>query len=136
MNTHINVKELKIGNYLSRYFIHKNDNGEIVKLDMDKLVSIYEDTSKFKYKYILLSEDILIKLGFLEINRFNKYKQYEKDLGYPHKNIMIRIIDNNNVSIFNQSECDGQYQFITKLNYLHELQNLCFLITKEELTIK
>lgn len=136
MNKHINIEELKIGNYLNRYTIHKNDNGEIIKLDMDRYLSIYENISKFKYQYILISEDILIKLDFIEIEKFNKYKQYKKDLGQSHKNIMVRIIDNNHVSIFNQSECDGQYQFITKLSYLHELQNLFSLITKEELTIK
>jgi len=56
----------------------------------------------------------------------------------PAKHIYIRTACSKSINgffnLFNSSECDSsEIQFIKKLSYVHQLQNLYFALTQEEL---
>lgn len=78
------------------------------------------------FQPITLTEEWLIKLGFEKSKRTDKC--YEKGL-----NIVISMADNKFRFITGNFVC----QIILKeLEYVHQLQNLYFALTEQELTIK
>jgi hypothetical protein len=105
------AQELRIGNYLKK--------DVVVKIDARSIFDIWEETKE--YQPILLTEEWLLRLGFelLYSNLPNQY-MYGKDL--------IRAM------------CDKRKGFneifvidTPHIKYVHQLQNLHFALTGEEL---
>jgi hypothetical protein len=107
------INELRIGNKI--YY-----NGKVSTIDLMDFVLIKEsDEEQLRYyKPIPLTEDILIKAGFERIN--NKYR-FKKGWHWI-------TIDNCSLYINDKQ--------IVLIDYLHQLQNLYFALTGEELDIK
>jgi hypothetical protein len=111
------ANELRIGqNY-------KHSNGTIIKLDLRFFYAMTNNFDGYKLddlQPIPLTEDILLKCGF---------ECFEFDNGQPNqyrfKSRLIVIRDNVFVD----------YGSSVKILYIHQLQNLYFALTGEELNI-
>jgi hypothetical protein len=80
------------------------------------------------FKPIQLTEEWLLKFGFEKVlNQYKKITDVSKD---TFKNIPFIIL-----FLDNQFQYDD-LRFITNLQYVHQLQNLYFALTGDELTIK
>lgn len=111
------ARELRVGqNYLY--------DGNIIKLDGSFLgMYLQNDTDLYLYP-ILLTEEILLERGF-----------HESDFGY----FILRYDDNDSYLSYKRNNlelCRGmQTTANSKIKYLHQLQNLYFALTGEELDI-
>ena len=120
--------DLRIGNlvqYSNDERIFVNLIGKTLKVTAADILSIYDDN--IPVEPILLTEEWLKKFEFVKVgnhyekNCFNIYKYKYKD----------------EVEIELRNDEDGEL-FVIELryNYVHQLQNLYFAVTGEELTIK
>ena len=87
---------------------------------------------------IQLTEEWLNKFGFMYIERNELEKGYILNKKTPSEKIYIRTYCEPNISdfftLFNHSECiENEINFIKKIHYVHELQNLYFSLTNDEL---
>ena len=127
------AKELRIGNYLNFEF-HK-DSGGIEKVgvflsDIENL--IYGGNRSKYYTPIPLTEEWLLKFGFVKDKKHNnccdlelENNFYLQGVGYGKSNIKYEVI----LTDSNDNE-------LTLVKHVHQLQNLYFALTNEELTIK
>ena len=114
--------ELRIGNKLFR-------GGVVVDIDARSIFDIWEnDPEEYGYRPIPLNEDWLLKFGFSRTiySKDSGYKQYGK--GRSNFDFMFSI------------ECNERPQFYlsnirVKIDNVHQLQNLYFALTGEELTL-
>ncbi len=103
------ANELRIGNY----YLHKND-----LLQIDDAYSIYEKSKIIKeIKPIPLTEEWLLKFGFEE--NTSSWTNWEK----PNYSKEVRLRKAFDYLTFNSKRID----------YVHQLQNLYFALTGEEL---
>lgn len=134
----VNINELRIGNYL----LHKNFG--IVKISgfNDYVIQYeYEDATYCDdvedFNCIELTEEILFKCGSIkkkhlvfnslhEINIKRNIKLAFSDIGTPNFILYIKQ-DNDTISVYNFD--------YDKYMYIHQLQNLYFILTKRELEI-
>ena len=133
----MNVIELRIGNYVSYYNIWH----EIVGIDKDRVLIEYHngETDYYHIDYIEpieLTEDILTKIGFKK--------------GYNEIYSMELCTDCYDYYISYQNVKDNKHSFVASgynnelkrqirldnIQYLHELQNIFFSFTNQELEIK
>jgi len=117
------AKELRIGNYVNFEF-HKDCGGvKGVEVFISDLEIILHNSSKSKYYTpIPLTEEWLLRFGFekeivFEAIRFNLFGKVI---------VTIHKLGTINFSLFNNS-------FSVKLKHVHQLQNLYFALTNEEL---
>ena len=132
----IESKELRIGNLIYNPVQKINlvvDGGLIATESMrEKAVKDYKG-----FEPIPLTEEWLDKFGFEE---YSKHINGDFELciksDKPSHHIVVRIY-RGGFSVFNHSECDfTQIQFINRVKHVHQLQNLYFALTGEELKIK
>ena len=127
------VQELRIGNLI---FYHSNFTEEtrVKVVDLITFSLLLGSHEEFKESYlpIPLTEEWLIKLGFEHYNQ----------LGYNIKNnnfeIDIWFDDNGTINDIQLSSTNisGAYPNIKNFQYLHQIQNLYFTLTGEELKLK
>ena len=124
----MNIRELRIGNILN--------NGEhycvVIKIDAIEEViqttklkgspSFFESTP---IKAVPLTDDWLTKFGFNEVG--------DKVVMVDSSFHSIQIIQEGNVLLWDDS---GDSISLNDIKYVHQLQNLYFALTGEELTIK
>lgn len=128
----IDVKDLMVGNYVL------DRGGKTLRIDyfeQDKVCMEIEGsylnpyplhplTEYFEYlQPIILSEEILLKCGFE-----NKIKG-----NYCHKEFTKLYVNIGNSIGINFGNKNGILKFV---DYLHELQNIFWILTKQELEIK
>lgn len=121
----VEAKELKIGNYV---YYTKSFSGEDVErievVDVDLLKEM-ERTSTFpRVKPITLTEEILLKCGF---------EQRRKGFIELSDDAFISF-NNNHLGVHNDIYSDDIEYELPK--YLHQLQNLYFALTNQELKIE
>jgi hypothetical protein len=138
------VSELRIGNlvngiYADNYGHLKIDEKEtickVTTLDISDLSDypIYVESDEGiehfdEFEGIPLTEEWLLKFGFEKVlNQYKKITDVSKD---RFKNIPFIIL-----FLDNQFQYDD-LRFRTNLQYVHQLQNIYFALTGEELTIK
>jgi len=122
-------KELRIGNYV-------NIEDTVLRVDLQEL---YYNSSLMNP--IPLTEKWLSKFGFKKYNFTNKENGYIIENKEASKSIYIRTFIEPNTTnffnVFNRSECERtKLQFIKSIKYVHQLQNLYFALTGQELTLK
>ncbi|WP_374440455.1 hypothetical protein [Epilithonimonas sp.] len=131
MENQLKATELRCGNIL-KYLTSEGDYS-IMKVNWHTLKWISEDETGFNLVHspIPLTEDILVKLGF-EIRNFNND---------PKKPLWWLVIDNRHIDIYINN--NGGYYFLINsiqmsipIVYVHQIQNLVFALTSEELTFK
>jgi hypothetical protein len=104
----IQVNELRLGNY-----VYYADNKTVLKVDGGHIC--YPS----KMHPIPLSEEILLKCGFVKYNTKDINPTYSKKLFNWNDGILYLIGDG----------------FVNHIKYLHQLQNLYFALKNEELEI-
>lgn len=122
------AKNFRIGNLI--YWDIPEKNGvihEVTKIMFNRIntipISLGNDMSE--YKPIPLNDAWLVQLGFKKVG-----SNFEKDWLLLHKNIKTGTID----FLLNEPS-SGKYH-ATVLKYVHELQNLFFALTGNELSIE
>ena len=131
-------KELRFGNLIYDY-----KNKQVTEWDSGKVYWIAECTIDFEYfKPIPIDEDWLINMGFTPTTCSDKPKWSDNyhDLTYYDLNLgKEKFYDLSLLSSYVENE-DIYVELFPyenpKVKYVHELQNLYFALTKEELTIK
>ena len=104
-------QELRLGNWI-------NINGSPFQVELPDLNLIANKDGKSTYEPIELTEDWLFKFGFEKLN----YTYWAKGLAVHNHDI---------VSFYMLYEQNRTY-----IKYVHQLQNLYFALTGEELKIK
>jgi hypothetical protein len=125
------ANDLRIGNLVNYLIIDEMDERkkwfEVSEIDYDDL-RIIQNKHEINQDYqpIQLTEEWLLKFGFKQIKP-NHY--WFRDWN----SLRFSLIDNNLHCSIGDDECGFLYKMI---KYVHELQNLYFALTNEELTIK
>ena len=123
------AEELRIGNWV------KGDTGKPFQIELSDFLDWWNDHNSHEYgdhiHPIPLTEDWLVKFGFNgEINEIshcgNFYLNYDAEYG------------RHGMALWYQrgAWCFNHTNTFTVLKYVHQLQNLYFALTGEELTIK
>ena len=113
----MDVKELRIGN------LFQTIANDIRDVDIKELTRI--QGMPYLYKPIPLTEEWLVKFGFS--------KSFFTISNFFKKDIYLNI-DNKGKWTFNLAEGIGVY--LTDIKHVHQLQNLYFALTNEELKLK
>lgn len=111
------AKELRIGNLV-------NYGDGVLVLDIND----FRDYDFKKFEPIPLTEEWLVKFGFEphgERNSLNGYSKNKLRVEYLFDNLEARLIKDSETSYH-----------LTTLKHVHQLQNLYFALTNEELEIK
>jgi hypothetical protein len=114
----IDAKELRIGNYI--YINRAHGKGQKQKKVKQVNIHYLKELDFCEKKYIEpipLMEEWLIKFGFV----WNENGYFEKN--------HFKITDEMQFLFFNLGD------WFKKINYVHELQNLYFSLTNQELTL-
>lgn len=140
----IKVNELRIGNIVNCEIGNKESFYHVAALDGIHLAVMLNGEltnrwlSEKTIEPIPLTPEILEKAGF---SNEKKSKHYKSHLGFIHKNengLDDQFSDDMDSYIFNvwYKEGCGTHQAIAELKYVHQLQNLYFSLTGEELPIE
>ena len=113
------AKELRIGNYVNFKF-HKDCGGvKGIEVFVSDLEIILHNGMKSKYYTpIPLTEEWLVKFGFEENST-----SFTNSIAYP---CIVKLKNQSNCIFYNSLQ----------IKHVHQLQNLYFALTNEELTIK
>lgn len=138
------ANELRIGNFVGRKYLNPNPNGITHEIEPCMVKSIKEDfinvTLSFKDKCISkinissiepiqLTEEWLVKFGFKDVQR----GFYSIKAG----STFFRLTPPQFMGEWQTEYCWVYDDFkFTEVKYVHQLQNLYFALTGEELTIK
>ncbi len=120
----INVRELKIGNYVECPLegIKKITSGQEIDTILEK-----------EFMPVHLSEDILAKCHFADSGNDNTGKYFR----HPRTSIAIALKDG--IYFFRYWEKIGDFTLRSKvtvdIEYLHQLQNLYYCLTGQELEV-
>lgn len=115
------VKELRLGNYILGWF--QNNDGmfqEAIGLNLLVFNEI-ANWPEHDYEPIPLTEKWLLKFGFIKEKKNRKY---------------VYLFDGFELEQSPSGEIWFENRCGTVIKYIHQLQNLYFAITAEELTIK
>lgn len=105
-----------------------------------KIEGVYPDRDYSKYKPIELTEEWLLKFGFKKDGEYeHDYTEYYYSksiiVGQSNHSERIRItLPNNHCEIGDMMD-DMMYLMNTNINHVHQLQNLYYCLTGEELKI-
>jgi hypothetical protein len=114
------ANELRIGNWLQRL------DGSFFQLSLYDFQVINELIERWHPSPINITEEWLLKFGF------KKREDGDFDL-FDFSEVDIVITNPNNSNVW---KCDGVCFSVGCLEYVHQLQNLYFALTGEELIIK
>jgi hypothetical protein len=116
----INFKELRIGNLLKPLFNNDVEYCKVKGIDEEYIYSnaiSFDYTGFDEFKPIPLTEEWLIKFGFKKYSKnFIKYGDIEFYIWTTNNDYQIKALDK-----------------LIKIETVHELQNLYYLLTKTEL---
>ena len=119
MSKVLKATELRIGNYFDNY-------GNIDTITPNELEALFESEDRQWIKPILLTEEWLLKFGFAKIDHI---------AGYSFFSLKKKRGDNKpSISIFKTYTSIGNNSSTKHCEYIHQLQNLYFALTEEELT--
>ena len=116
------ASELRIGNYY-------NYNNSTIKLDGSLLATYLQNDAEFRFIPIPLTKEWLLKFGFEsreESTNFNYFGFGENPVTHDWMLCLKHFKDENRFFFLNG--------FHT-IKYVHQLQNLYFALTNEELTL-
>lgn len=129
------ANELRIGNYI-QYIPIKNPV-KIIATD-SRNNSIVHDNSEAlidgQYEPIPLTDEWLLKFGFAKKPNAG---YHNRDLEYyDHRNMMLFIENDKYYLGYNSRDYDCERFNSREIKHVHQLQNLYFALTGDELTIK
>lgn len=115
------ANELRIGNLI----LYSGKIEPVIKIESDTLVMVNDLYLDEELEYIPLTEEWLLKFGF------EKDWSESGQITAWYKIGKWRVYFDNGKYFF----CNG-LDFLTKIQFVHQLQNLYFALTGEGLTIK
>jgi hypothetical protein len=121
------VSELRIGNWVK---FPKPDFGYLNpgQITLTTFADMYDDDNRVEP--IPLSEEWLLKFGFEKITYGNGGYQITSTKG------KIVVLTDNSVYVYSGLGDEESYGFRPDIDYVHQLQNLYYSLTSQELTIK
>lgn len=128
--------ELRIGNLISRLDIGNSEPRieSVIELRKDKVLTsgpISVICGYDEINGIQLTEELLLKLGF------KKELESDNAIFYENDFISINTYKGYNSTFLKRNRLLNQQDYsINNIKYVHQLQNLYFSLTGEELTIK
>ena len=122
----LEAKDLRIGNLVM-------DNAK-VKIVTSGMISNWDIIKRdyAGYEPIPITEEWLLKLGFLLEYDEGDIKYYVKSTNH---NFGIKGYDNSEWYIYHEYPFSDDYTILKELAWVHELQNVWFSLTDEELTL-
>jgi hypothetical protein len=133
----IDAKELRIGNLVYDNEVgHKGD----FKVTSGDIVYIQEKGLDTDYSFIKLTEEWLLKFGFEKVVFDSEETGYGIEYHLKIKDGFLVYCDDFSIGIYG-SESDYEGNSLAMIpphencNHVHQLQNLYFALTGEELTI-
>ena len=127
------ANEIRIGNYIGVEEVDLNSGSEIIssyQCNLNDIAEIERGNVRNRYSPIPLTEEWLLKLGFSATSHLHNF--YHEDNMYFQIMSTIRNTQTGERSGF-YFDSDG---FDLKLDHVHQLQNLYFALTGEELELK
>lgn len=118
----MDARELRVGNYFDY-------DGRILRLDKDALIGFLLDPEE-KLRPVTLTEDWLVRMGWIWNEECKSFEKYPN--GDVRMNLQFRRL-NGSYSMFNYVL---RAKICENIFYVHQLQNLYFALTGEELEIK
>ena len=115
----IDVKELRIGNLINS---EEFNAPAYIKVDLEIMGRLLIKDDCYNLQPIPITEELLLKLGF-QVFPWGWVKLSKNDFGF-------RLNLGNTIFHY---EISGNYP--VKIKYLHQLQNLYFDLTREELNL-
>jgi hypothetical protein len=126
------ANELRIGNYIG----DKDDIAIVESIDKDGCMVQFINDEKQGFrisepiKPLPLTEEWLLKFGFEK----KENGLFTKKLEYIYNS--LKYCEDYKIWIYYNDDNDAACNSIADLNFVHELQNLYFALTKKELTMK
>ena len=117
-------QELRIGNFVLIPYNKSNKQEGFYEATISKIGDFGSYIKSEDYEPILLTEEWLLKFGF-------EWKQIKDLSSYTLPKLELYHYSSNNNKIFFEY-ADGEVE----LKYVHQLQNLYWVLCGEELTIK
>ena len=128
----IQIEELRIGNFLQNKNLKAPvqvgtiNSDKTIKLDYGLCKNIYTDRmTLLSFQGVPLTEEWLKKFGFFIVETNKCVEAFKENFRYS-----IQQVDNSNQWFW----CDGE-TVITNLEFVHELQNLYFCLTRNDLLL-
>ena len=119
------ASELRLGNYLSPIGIGISIV-TFIDSEQDLIgTNNFADRGIDDFNPIPLNEEWLLKFGFIT-TQWDNFDSYRLEIGNNDYAIVI----------YSDGKCEVGDVIITKINYVHQLQNLYFALLGEELTFK
>ncbi len=118
----MNANELRIGNFVSLFRTY-----EIVQIQLTQTRFIMVLNGEYEAEPIPLTEEWLVKFGFFRTDKFGLEKEYQNG-----SHVIIFKHEEHDVFVVEIYECP----ICIDIKHIHQLQNLYFALTGEELTIK
>ena len=129
--TNMKATELRLGNYIKLMFNY--EDYETIQVTSDELVDV--DKKQADYEPFPLTEEWLYKFGFKNIDKGdNDYITYTDSNHDYYLQIDVRRRDGK-YSILDNSFDDLRDFSMVDISYVHQLQNLYFALTGEELIL-
>lgn len=113
------ASELRINNWIK-------DGNDFEQITIDHLSCL--NSGRCEFEPIPLTEEWLLKFGFEYSSFYGNYKI--KAGNYSNS---IKLYEGE--WCYNNDDSDAGCYFVTTIKYVHQLQNLYFALTNEELTI-
>jgi hypothetical protein len=127
----LSANELRIGNLVNYYDV--DEQGELLNIiDWQDLKWLSENEKSFNavHKPIPLTKEWLLKFGFEDKqNCFNLSKR--EKLGHDFGDFAVSKYDDTQMKVWR----GDRYIGVCHIQYVHQLQNLYFALTNEELTL-
>ncbi len=126
------ASELRIGNFVRAKSPEKKEWVECHKISAHTLYSmVYPaamDFVKPDMEAIPLTEEWALRMGFEEIYRSDFQAKYS--IEFDRSDIHISFRSNGDIDVF------ANNHLLPKCKSVHQLQNLCFALSDEELTVR
>lgn len=118
------ANELRIGNYVRSNDVNMSSYFTVTA----SFLKQNENEMSWFIEPIPITKELLLKLGFIQ-QEIIMYDEVLKTTYFIKDNLLYSLFDN-------QVELNNPNVYLTILKYVHELQNLYFALTQEELTFK
>jgi hypothetical protein len=140
----LQAKDLRIGNWVESYLPPQISEWIEVEVSPHTLIKMRDHEMKHGFRPIPLTEDWSVKFGLYNNLKLNYNKRQGVEYRFSKKKLGTYIIKRyyNNSLYKMQFVYDDKHnnipneQIWVNIKYVHQLQNLYFALTGEELTIK
>jgi hypothetical protein len=125
-------QDLRIGNVLN--YDTEEEGIELTVIDWQDLKWLSENPESFNKKHspMPLTEENLIKLGFEKVG-YGRIRDLEF-VGFGLNDWNVYVIENGDFELHKSNI--GEEKFIVKIEYAHQLQNLFYCLTGQELFLR